>query len=207
MAFFTMRKNTAKTSSKQRFPKAITEQYLYNSALFYLSRFPASTEHLKQVMIRKIERSCSYHREQDKEECLKFLNHTIKKLEELNLLDDVSYAKGMIHSLLSRGQSMQAIKQRLRNKGIPRDIISLVVEEYTEENDQNIDIKSALILLKRKKMGPFENNDKTNEENNDLQKKKLEKTLSSLARAGFSYALSQDVLSMSIEEAAAILDN
>ena len=204
-----MRKNTAKEHQKQRLPKAITERYLYNSALAYLSRFAASTEHLKQVMIRKIERSCLYHKNQNKEECLSLLHITIKKLEDLGLLDDIGYARGMMNSLLSRGQSLNSIKQRLKNKGLSHDIITLVIEEYTDESDKDLDIQSALTLLKRKKIGPFGhsyNTDDTNDESDGFQKKTLEKNLATLARAGFSYNLSRNVLSMSTEEAYAVLD-
>ena len=202
-----MKKSTAKKLPKQRFPKPITEQYLYNSALAYLSRFAASTEHLKQVMIRKIDRSCLHHKDQDKEECLRLLSNTIKKLEDLSLLDDKNYAKGMMNSLLSRGQSLHAIRQRLKNKGLPQDIIALVVEEHTENSDQNIDLKSALTFLKRKKMGPFGHSNDTKNTPPECNNKKSNKILGALARAGFSYNLSRDALSMSPEEALDILEN
>lgn len=173
-------------------PKKITEKYLYNSGLAYLQRFPASTPHFRRIMGRKIDRSCNYHKDQNKEDCLALLDATVAGFERMGLLNDESYLSGMINSLRRRGLSRQAILSKLQMKGMAQDRILEVLRSYDEDSGvDNADLVAALRLSRRKRLGAYRR-DADADRN---------KELASLARAGFGFDIAQKALALSQDEA------
>ncbi len=184
-----------KTEKKRRPPKKISESYLHNAGLYYLERFAASSAHFKSVMMRKIDRSCNHHKDQNKEDCVALLDKTIEKFQSVGLLDDVLYTRGMVHSMRRRGLSSRMVQAKLRAKGVPFDLIKKTLDAHTEETDGNPEITAAVKMARRKKIGPYLRAGKEDDE------KIFEKSLGALARAGFSYDIAKQVLEMSLEEA------
>lgn len=140
-------------------PKKITEKYLHNAGLAYLQRFPASTAHFKTVMTRKIDKSCRFHKNQSREDCIALLDPLVSKFQEFGLLDDDAYLKGMITSFRRRGLSSRQIEMKLMQKGLTGNIVKQAlqnhdVEEYDTEN--NGDLHAALIFARRRKLGPYD---------------------------------------------------
>lgn len=185
----TPRKKSTRQKREKRPIKKITEKYLYNSGLAYLQRFTASSAHFHKVMMRKIDRSCKHHTDQSREDCEEQLQKTILKFQELGLLDDKAYVRGMITSLRHRGLSSKAILFKLLQKGLPRDEISNALQAI-DSDDDDADIMAGLRLAQRKKIGPYRIHDKGED-----------KELAQLARAGFDYAISRTILSMDLHEA------
>lgn len=188
-------KKQQKTPKK---PKRITERYLHNSGLAYLQRFATSSNHFKTVMMRKIDKSCMHHQDQIKEDCEIILDKLITKFQDLGLLNDELFIRGTVISCRRKGLSAMKIKQKLMQKGIATDTIETAIkthdiEEYNDAKNhdlQNGDVIAAVIFIKRKKLGAF-----------DLENKKSpEKSLAKMARAGFSYQISNKLLSMNIEQ-------
>lgn len=178
---------------KPKPPKKISERYLYNSGLAYLRRFPASSMHFKTVMMRKINKSCRHHVEQNSEDCIKMLDELVIKFQNLGLLDDNAYLKGMITSLRRRGLSAAQIYNKMQQKGYQRDVIALELkkhdlEEY--ESETNGDIHAALIFARKRKLGPFD----------ILKKRDPEKSLATMARAGYSYDVAKKTLTMDAKD-------
>lgn len=178
---------------RKKTPKKISDRYLYNSGLAYLQRFPASTSHFRSIMMRKIDKSCRFHADQDKEECAKMLDALIPKFQELGLLDDAAYLKGMVVSLRRRGLSSSIIRLRLQQKGYKSDEINEELnkhdaEEY--ESSENGDINAALIFARKKRLGPFDTENR----------KTPEKSLAAMARAGYSYDIAKRVLEADDED-------
>ncbi len=171
-------------------PKKITERYLYNSGLSYLQRFPASAEHFKTVMRRKIERSCRHHTSQDKEACETMLEDITAKFRDMGLLDDRLYTKACIETFKRRGLSEKAIAMKLKLKGIDSELLKEFLDAHPED-----DIVAALRLSRKRRCGPFGLPE-------DAQNKKH---LSAFARSGFSYDTAKKALEMEYEEAESIL--
>lgn len=174
-------------------PKKISERYLYNSGLAYLQRFPASSYHFKSVMTRKIDKSGHHHEDQNREQCLQWLDDLVVKFQDLGLLDDAAYLKGMITSLRRRGLSSMQIKMKLQQKGYAQDEISNELREHDVEEyrtEEKGDIYAALVYARKKRLGPY-----------DLENKKPpEKALAAMARAGYSYDIAKKTIEMSEEE-------
>ena len=184
------------TSGEKKFkpPKKISERYLHNSGLAYLQRFPTSTHHFRSVMTRKINKSCHYHKDQDPQECAKLLDQLIIKFQELALLDDKTYLKGMVSSYRRRGLSAKQIELKLQQKGFDRTTIGNELSKHDQQEyecgDQNGDLYAAITFARKKRLGPF-----------DVENKKpIDKALASMARAGFGYDIAMKTLEMSDEE-------
>lgn len=178
-------------------PKKISEKYLYNSGLAYLQRFPASSQHFKGVMMRKIQKSCRFHKDQDIEQCEKWLDALIGKFQGLALLDDAAYLKGMVTSFRRRGLSSMQIALKLSQKGYSRDEVTEELNKYdTDEygdllENQNGDFFAALIFARKKRLGPFDRDNR----------KTPEKYLATMARGGYSYDIAQKIINLDLEEA------
>ncbi len=179
-------------AKKQKIPKKITETYLTNSGKFYLERFPASTEQFRQVMTRKIRKSCKAHPEQSPEACFVHLETVITKFQSLGFLNDEGYATGLSRSLKNRGWPRNRIIMRLKEKGIAAELIEAAVPPA----DPGDNLQDAVIWMKRKKLGAFA-----------TKEREFEKSLASLARAGFDYHSASRVLKMDKEEAEELLNS
>lgn len=148
-------------------------------------------------MLRKVRKSCLFHQEQDYEACAALVEETIKKFERAGLLNDDLYTQGVIASLRRAGKSRKAITTKLKIRGLPDSLIAEKLQSHDSDYFEGGDRTAALMLLRRKKSGPFA-----------VQKpdeKTYEKTLAALARAGFSYDIAQQTMKMDRAEAEEML--
>ncbi|PJB70505.1 MAG: RecX family transcriptional regulator [Alphaproteobacteria bacterium CG_4_9_14_3_um_filter_47_13] len=163
-------------------PRKITESYLHNAGLYYLERFAASSAHFKKIMLRKIDRSCAFHKDQVREECIQTLDRLVIKFQNVGLLDDSVFTQNMVLSLRRKGLSARMIHARLQAKGLEYEMIDRILQAYTQtlesEFHEDAELIAALRLARRKKIGPYAL-EKTHDHSN--------KALAILARAGFSY--------------------
>lgn len=143
----------------------------------YLQRYPACVPHFKRVMSRKIELSCRFHTEQDKNECLLMLTNVITLLCSQGLLNDEIYLESRVKSLRKKGTSSRAIQFKLQQKGLLAEDIG----DALESNDEESDLSAAITFIRRKK----------------LASKEQIKQLGSLARAGFSFEIARKALELS----------
>ena len=188
----TEKKKRENTPHKKQ-PKKITATYLHNSGLYYLQRYAASSGHFREVMLRKIKKSCMAHPEQNIEYCIPLLDELIEKFMTVNLLDDQSYVTGMVNTMRRKGKSAKAIHNHLRNKRVPPQAIEDALASFDHENDETsaeTEFKAAIIYARKKRLGPYKG-----EKEIDPQKE-----LARMARAGFAYDTSRRVLNMNEEE-------
>lgn len=174
-------------------PKKITEKYLYNSGLAYLQRFPTSTPHFRRIMGRKIDRSCNYHKDQDREACIGLLDGAVATFVRMGLLNDDAWLTAMVGSLRRRGLSSQAILSKLQQKGMPQSGILSVLRDL--DGPEDAELSAAARLMRKKRLGCFR---KSADDNRN-------KELAALARAGFGFDIAQKALGLPLEEAEEIL--
>jgi regulatory protein len=173
-------------------PKKITEQYLHNSGLYYLQRFPASAAHFKRVMMRKVDKSCRHHANQDRKSCEDLVDTLVLKFQEMGLLNDTGYSRGMVNSYRARGLSTRSIQAKLSQKGLTPQQISEALNEFDNDRPRTeIDMVAALKLARKKRIGPY-----TSEK--DIPR---DKQIAMMARAGFGFDICSRALSMSKDEA------
>ena len=112
-------------------------------------------------------------------ELYKEVQPIIQKLENLKLIDDQIFTENKIHYLLHQAKSKNYIKQYLLQKGVSIELIEELLSKLYEDKP-NIEKTNALKFAKKKNLL-----------NNDQD---YEKKLSKMARAGFSYEISKDIL-------------
>lgn len=172
-----------KKRASKRSPRKITPQSLRNAALFYLQRYATSAENLRRVLIRRVERAAHVHGS-DIVEGTEIVSKIITRYREVGLLNDLVYAETQAKTLFRRGTSSRAIRVRLHTKGVGREEIeralALLDLEVTE-----IDLVAAVILSRRRRLGPWRLEDRLNHRKRDL---------AILARRGFSYTVAKQVI-------------
>ena len=171
------------TRPERRKPRKATAQSLRNAALFYLQRYATSAENLRRVLMRRVERAAIAHGS-DVQEGAEFVNEIIIRYRETGLLDDLVYAKAQTQSLRRRGNSLRTIRARLQAKGVAREDIELAFAEL-DLSVTDADLSAAVIIARRRRLGPWRLSDRADSRMRDL---------ATLARRGFSYAVSKQVI-------------
>ncbi len=150
---------------------------LLKYAIEYLSKYTSSKKNLERILKLKIQRMTKDKKE--RYDLYQSINFIFEQLEKNNLLSDEIYTSNKIQSLAMQGKSKNFIKQYLFSKGADKAIIEDQLNEFEEKNS-NWEKESALIFIRKKKLL--------------ISKDDYEKKLAKMARAGFSYELSKEVL-------------
>jgi regulatory protein len=183
--------SAAKTAKKP--PKKITETYISNAGAYYLQRYAASTARFRSVMTRKIDTSCRHHADQNRDQCLDMLERVIARFQDLGYLNDDSYTRMKVSSLLQRGLSRRMILLKLQNAGIPEAGIKAALGAHFSEHGitaEDSELAAALKLARKKRLGPH-----APDKNGDHKR-----AMTTLARAGFSFDVIKRVLNTGPDE-------
>ena len=153
------------------------KEKLLKYAIYYLSKYSSSKKNLEYILKKKIrrisdEKKIRFH-------LYKEIKIIIDKLEQLKLINDTIYAESKIHALLNQVKSKNYIKQYLIRKGVRSEVADEQISLFYEKN-QNLEKENALKFAKKRNLI------------ND--KKDYEKKLAKMARAGFSYEISKEIL-------------
>ena len=85
---------------------------------------------------------------------LREVEYSINKLIEQDYLNDYAFCKAYIESqVIHKGKSLQNIKQKMYEKGMPSDILKEVLEELEEELHDSRYTNLAKDIKKLHKMG------------------------------------------------------
>ena len=171
---------------KKKKLKKITKQRLKNIALYYLKRFESSVENLRQVLKRRTNDYAYSNPDFNKNEAYAWIEELLADFERLNYINDNRYAELKIKSYLNAGKPARYIKIKLKQKGIKDNIVEEILE------NQSVDaVKMALMLAKKKKIGPYRKDNESREANR-------QKDLTMLIRAGFDYEVAREVINQDI---------
>lgn len=181
----------------------VTAAWLERVALHYLDRYGASSEMLRRVLTRRVERRCR-SREEDPSAHDNVIADTVARAQAAGLIDDARFAASRLRGLRRRGTSTRQAQARLAAKGIDAETIAATLagerEEASgaEEGEADTEEKAARAYARRRRLGPYRRPD-TREANR-------ERDLAALARAGFSYRLAKDVIGGDAESDATSFD-
>lgn len=175
--------------------RKVTAQYLENAALYYLGRFSAASGHLRQLLVRRVDRSAKAH-DTDPVAGREMVDKLIARFLTSGLLDDAAYAAGKAKSLRRRGASRNVIAQKLRAKSVAADRIADAVgaaDANAIEDGEDAELLAAWRLARRKRIGPY----RTTGNRAELRMKDL----AALARGGFSYEVARRVIDGDADDA------
>lgn len=172
---------------RKRGPRKATPERLEKSALFYLERYASSSENLRRVLLRRVDASAKIHGT-DAEEGARFVDSLIERYQRAGLLNDAAYAEARVASLHRRGLAGRAIAMKLRQKGVPGEVIDQALETLREDlraegTDPNME--AALNYAKRRRIGPFRRT--AREENR-------KRDMAALGRQGFDFETARRVI-------------
>ena len=153
------------------------KEKLLKYAIYYLSKYSSSKKNLEYILKKKIRRISD--EKKIRFQLYKEIKIIIDKLEQLKLINDANYAESKINALLNQVKSKNYIKQYLIYKGVSSEVASEQISLFYEKN-QNLEKENALKFAKKRNL--------TND------KKDYEKKLAKMARAGFSYEISKEIL-------------
>ena len=140
-------------------------------------------------MRRKIDLSCLHHADQDKNDCYVLLDALIVRFQDLDLLNDESYVKGMVSSLRQRGLSERAIIMKLKNRKMPESQIKDALNAFHADRGltgHDGEIGAAMAFARKRRVGPYAAG-KAFDHN---------KAMAAFARAGFSFDVARRILEM-----------
>ena len=153
------------------------KEKLLKYAIYYLSKYSSSKKNLEYILKKKIRRISD--EKKIRFQLYKEIKIIIDKLEQLKLINDTIYAESKINALLNQVKSKNYIKQYLVRKGVSQELADEQISLFYEKN-QNLEKENALKFAKKRNL--------TND------KKDYEKKLAKMARAGFSYEISKEIL-------------
>jgi len=189
-----MDKKTEQPHKKKSAPRKISARYLENAALYYLQRYATSVDNLRNVLTRKVNRSCAYH-DIPPDAFYPVIEALLERYIASGLLNDKIYAEGRVGSLRRQGRSRQSILSKLQAKGLARDDIETALEmidtETREDQGMDAEFTAALKLARKKKIGTFNQKPETDPL---LRRKQQQREMALLARNGFSYDIAKRVL-------------
>lgn len=148
--------------------KKITPQRLKNIALYYLERYEASTQKLREVLRRRLAKA---KLEQPiPSEAPKWIEEVIDEMIHLGYINDKRFTENTVRRLSEAGKSCSFIRTKLKLAGIEE-------ENITEALSDTDELASARLLVQKKHLG------------HDFKR-----DLARLARAGFSYEVAREAL-------------
>lgn len=170
---------------KPKGPKEATADYLEKAALHYLERYASSRANLRRVLMGKVERSARAHGT-DRDEGARAVEQLLDRLARAGYLDDTAYARGRAISLHRAGHGAQAIRMKLRQKGVDEDTAWAALESLEEEAEAP-ELAAALRYARKRRLGPYRRAP-------DQRQANAERDMAALARKGFSLDLARQVV-------------
>lgn len=168
-------------------------------ALNYLARYNNTEAGLVKLLRQKVNRwikQIQKENDQDYDEILKKaydkIDQIVNELKQNGGINDDRFIFSKMPSLIRAGCSKKQIQGRFIQKGINPSLIQSSLQEY---HDDHLELLSALAYARKRKIGPFRQR---------LLKKTAElkdREQMILARRGFSFTISKEVLSMTHAEA------
>lgn len=178
----------AENLKKVKIPKKITKIRLQNIALYYLRRFDTSVQKLREVLQKRINDYAKFDKNFNRREAYSWVEELLDKFVSARYLDDERFAENKIRNYINAGKSRRYIENKLKEKGINKDIVDACFDE-AEYNPWDV----ILNFARKKKIACFRMNE-------DVKKEMRQKDMGVLVRAGFDYDLVLRVLDYQIEE-------
>ncbi|GGE24302.1 hypothetical protein GCM10011390_49640 [Aureimonas endophytica] len=156
--------------------KPVTREWLFRAATYYLERYASSSDNLRRVLRRKIDKRLATHEELPDEDAraahAAMLEETMARLAELKLLDDRAFAEARLRSLRRGGASARQAAAKLNQKGVDRETIAAVLDE-----DEASDRAAAHRYAERRRLGPHRLREREERRDRDI---------AAMLRAGYS---------------------
>jgi len=132
--------------------KKDANEYLFNEAIKYLGKYPATRKKIKEYLQKKIKDKKTYARAIfpegiDKEE---MIDGIVERLDELEIINENHFIESMFHYYQQSLFSIRKIKNKLFQKGFDLKAIDEFINQKFHENPElEIEILKQYIVKKK----------------------------------------------------------
>ena len=132
--------------------KKEAHEYLFNEAVKYLGKYPATRKKIKEYLQKKIKNKKTYTRAIfpegiDKEEMIEGI---VGRLDELKIINEDHFIESMFHYYQQSLFSIRKIKNKLFQKGFDSKVIDEFINQKFHENPElEIEILKQYIVKKK----------------------------------------------------------
>ncbi len=162
-------------------PKPLTAERLHKAALAYLERYAASTEQVRRLLQRRLQRATEAG---VAEVGAPEIETELQRLTRAGLLDDAAFAEMKVHSLGRRGKSRRGIGLALRRLGVAPDQGAAALAEADEAPEA--ELARAVAFARRRRLGPWRPAGE--------RAARRQRDLAALGRQGFPLSLARQVV-------------
>jgi regulatory protein len=155
---------------------------LESAALRYLERFDCSVARLRKVLGERVTQAARAGAA-EADQAPAVVEELLARYQASGLIDDQRFAKNFVDGQRLRGASRRVIEQKLRQRGIPPQIVQELLPQRESVDNE---LAAAHAFAKRRRLGPHRK-----PETRDAHRRK---DLLAMARAGFDYETAQRVL-------------
>ena len=140
--------------------KKEANEYLFNEAVKYLGKYPATRKKIKEYLQKKLKNKKTYSRAifpegVDKEE---IIDGIVGRLDELNIINEDHFIESMFHYYQQSLFSIRKIKNKLFQKGFDSKVIDEFINQKFYENPE-IEIEILKQYIVKKKIADLEESD------------------------------------------------
>ena len=153
---------------------------LENKALHYLGRYASTEARLKDVLGRFAKRKMA---EEDPIRMAKLIDDMVVSCRDKGYVNDQFFAEQKTASMRRQGASRLQIKRKLYERGVADQVINQAIHDYDDDQDHDVEIESALIYARKRRLGPYR---KPPIGQTEMKEGWQQKHYASLARAGYS---------------------
>ena len=132
--------------------KKDANEYLFNEAVKYLGKYPATRKKIREYLQKKIKNKKTYTRAIfpegiDKEEMVEGI---VGRLDELKIINEDHFIESMFHYYQQSLFSIRKIKNKLFQKGFDSKVIDEFINQKFHENPElEIEILKQYIVKKK----------------------------------------------------------
>ena len=132
--------------------KKEANEYLFNEAVKYLGKYPATRKKIKEYLQKKIQNKKTYIRAiflegVNKEEIVEGI---VERLDELKIINEDHFIESMFHYYKQSLFSIRKIKNKLFQKGFdPKVIDEFINQKFHENPELEIEILKQYIVKKK----------------------------------------------------------
>ena len=132
--------------------KKDAKEYLFNEAVKYLGKYPATRKKIKEYLQKRIKNKKTYVRAifpegVDKEEMVEGI---VERLDELKIINEDHFLESMFHYYQQSLFSIRKIKNKLFQKGFDSKVIDEFINQKFHENPElEIEILKQYIVKKK----------------------------------------------------------
>ena len=131
--------------------KKITYQRLYNITLYYLGRYESTTDKVRQMLCRRVQKS-KLAGDEVPDEVNAWIDKVVLSMQDLGYIDNRRYLENTYRRLRLQGKSLRFIFGKLSADGIEADMLQSFMDEQNASSEE-LDIESARRLVCKKKIG------------------------------------------------------